>query len=153
MVHHVGLTVSDLERSIAFYQTVLGCRVRERSENSGADVGEVTGIAGAAIIAADLELPGGGLLELLQYVAPVGERLAQRRNQGGHTHIGFLVEDVDAAYDRLVAYGVTPTSRPVRIDEPGSAWDGVRVFYARDPDGRTIECVGEREKKSPESRK
>lgn len=147
MVHHIGLTVSDLERSIAFYQAVLGCRVRERSENSGSDVGEVTGITGAAIVAADLELPGGGLLELLQYVAPVGERLEQRRNQGGHTHVGYLVEDVDAAYDRLVAYGVMPTSRPVRIDEPGSAWDGVRVFYACDPDGRTIECVEERVEK------
>jgi hypothetical protein len=51
------------------------------------------------------------------------------------------VDDADAAYERLVASGVMPTSRPVRISEPGSGWDGARVFYACDPDGRTIECV------------
>jgi catechol 2,3-dioxygenase-like lactoylglutathione lyase family enzyme len=140
-VHHIGLTVLDLERSIAFYEAVLGATVRERSENSGGEVALVTGLAGARIIAADLDLPGGGQLELVQYVAPLAGRLEQQRHQPGHTHIGFLVDDADAAYDRLVARGAVPTSRPVRIVEPGSAWDGVRVLYVCDPDGRTIECV------------
>ncbi len=140
-LHHIGLTVSDLERSIAFYEAVLGATIRERSENSGAEVAEVTGLAGARIIAADLDLPGGGWLELVQYVAPPAQRLAQERNQPGHTHIGFLVDDADAAYERLVASGAVPTSRAVRIVEPGSVWDGARVLYVCDPDGRTIECV------------
>jgi catechol 2,3-dioxygenase-like lactoylglutathione lyase family enzyme len=140
-LHHIGLTVADLERSIAFYEAVVGATVRERSENSGDDVAEVTGLAGARIIAADLDLPGGGWLELVQYVAPLAERLEQERHQPGHTHIGFLVDDADAAYERLVARGAVPTSRPVRISEPGSVWDGARVLYVCDPDGRTIECV------------
>ena len=140
-LHHIGLAVADLERSIAFYQAILGATIRERSANSGDDVAEVTGLPGARIVAADLGLPGGGWLELVQYVAPPAERLEQERNQPGHTHIGFLVDDADAAYERLVANGAVPTSRPVRIAEPGSVWDGVRVLYVCDPDGRTIECV------------
>jgi catechol 2,3-dioxygenase-like lactoylglutathione lyase family enzyme len=140
-LHHIGLTVSDLGRSIAFYEAVLGATVRERSENSGDEVAMVTGLAGARIIAADLDLPGGGWLELVQYVAPPAQRLEQERNQPGHTHIGFLVDDADAAYERLVASGAVPTSRAVRIVEPGSVWDGARVLYVCDPDGRTIECV------------
>ena len=140
-LHHIGFTVTDLERSIAFYEAVLGAVVRERSENSGDDVADVTGLPGARIIAADLDLPGGGWLELVQYLAPPAERLGQERHQPGHTHVGFLVDDIDAAYDRLVARGAVPTSRPVRIVEPGSEWDGVRVMYVCDPDGRTIECV------------
>jgi catechol 2,3-dioxygenase-like lactoylglutathione lyase family enzyme len=147
-LHHIGLTVSDLERSIAFYHAVLGATIRERSENSGDEVAEVTGLAGARIIAADLELPDGGWLELVQYVAPRAERLEQERHQPGHTHIGFLVDDADAAYERLVACGAAPTSRPVRIVEPGSTWDGVRVMYVCDPDGRTIECVEKRSEAS-----
>jgi glyoxylase I family protein len=140
-LHHVGFTVADLEQSIAFYRAALGAVVRERSENSGDDVAEVTGLREARIIAADIDLPGGGWLELIQYVAPPAERLKQERHQPGHTHIAFLVDDADAAYQRLVACGAVPTSRPVRITEPGSVWDGARVLYACDPDGRTIECV------------
>lgn len=140
-LHHVGLTVADLEVSIGFYTALLGCRLRERSENSGAEIEEMTGIAGAHIIAADLEVPGGGLLELIQYVTPTGTRLRQERQQPGHTHIGFVVDDVNAAAERLGDLGVVPTAAPLTIVEPGSAWDGIRAFYCMDPDGRTIECV------------
>jgi catechol 2,3-dioxygenase-like lactoylglutathione lyase family enzyme len=140
MLHHIGLTVSDLERSIDFYCAILGCTVRERSETSGFEVESLTGVAGAHIMTADLELDGGTVLELLQYLAPRGERLAQMRFQPGHSHVGFRVDDVDAAYERLAARGAEPTS-PITIKEPGSAWDGVRAFYALDPDGRTVECL------------
>ena len=140
-LHHVGFTVGDLEASIAFYRALLGCRIRERSQSSGAELEALSGVPGIHIVTADLETPAGDLLELVQYTAPLGGRLAQDRNQPGHTHVGFLVEDVDAAYDRLVALGTTPTSRPITIVEPGSAWDGTRALYACDPDGRTIECL------------
>jgi glyoxylase I family protein len=141
MLHHVGLAVSDLERSITFYCVILGCTVRERSENSGIEIEKLTGVAGAHVMTADLELDDGSILELLQYLTPRGDRLAQERFQPGHTHIGFTVDDVDSAYERLAARGTVPTSRPITIEEPGSAWDGVRAIYATDPDGRTVECL------------
>jgi catechol 2,3-dioxygenase-like lactoylglutathione lyase family enzyme len=140
-LHHVGLTVAHLDASIAFYQALLGCRVRERSQNSGEEIAAMTGVAGASIVTADLELPDGGVLELVQYVTPVGAALVQERHQPGHTHLGFVVPDVEAACARLEALGIAPTSRPLTIVEPGSAWDHTRAFYACDPDGRTIECL------------
>jgi glyoxylase I family protein len=140
-LHHVGLTVSDLEASIEFYCAVLGCVIREKSESRGPDIEALTGVAGAHLLTADLELDGGAILELIQYLAPEADALTQHRHQPGHTHVGFLVDDVDAAYERLRARGSTPSSRPVAIEEPGSAWDGVRALYASDPDGRTVECL------------
>ena len=140
-LHHVGLTVSDLDASIEFYRAVLRCTIRERSESEGPDVESLTGVPGARILTADLELGDGAVLELIQYVTPRADTLTQHRPQPGHTHIGFVVEDVDAAYERLTRYGSTPSSRPVVINEPGSAWDGIRAIYACDPDGRTIECL------------
>lgn len=142
-LHHVGLTVADLDASIAFYCAVLGCTVRERSENSGPDIDALTGVAGARILTADLELERGETLELIQYLTPTGDPLVQQRHQPGHTHIGLLVDDVDAAYDRLAARGALPSSPPVTIHEPGSAWHGIRAIYACDPDGRTVECLEE----------
>jgi catechol 2,3-dioxygenase-like lactoylglutathione lyase family enzyme len=140
-LHHVGLTVSDLDASIAFYQAALGCRVKERSQSAGAELEALTGVRGASVFTADLDVPGGGWLELIQYASPLGERLVQERFAPGHTHVAFAVADVDAAHARLVALGATPTSAPITIVEPGSVWDGARALYVCDPDGRTIECV------------
>ena len=140
-LHHVGLTVSDLEVSIDFYCAVLGCVVRERSQSEGSEIETLTGVGGARILTADLELENGDILELIQYLEPQADTLMQHRSQPGHTHIGFVVGDVDAAYERLTAHGCTPSSRPVTIEEPGSAWDGVRAIYACDPDGRTVEIL------------
>ncbi len=140
-LHHVGLTVTDLDASIAFYQSLLDCRILERSHGSGAELETLIGIAGAQVITADLAIPGGGILELVQFVTPRGAKLAQERNQAGHTHVAFVVDSIDAARARLAALGLPPAAPPVTIAEPGSAWDGTRVMYAVDPDGRTIECL------------
>jgi catechol 2,3-dioxygenase-like lactoylglutathione lyase family enzyme len=137
---HVGLTVEDLDRSIRFYCTVLDCIVQERAVISGVEVETVTGVAGAVIHTADLTLPGGGMLELLQYLGPA-RRLVQSRFEAGHSHIAFTVDDVDAARLRALSAGAADCSLPVKLNEPGSSWDQARVCYALDPDGRTIEFV------------
>jgi catechol 2,3-dioxygenase-like lactoylglutathione lyase family enzyme len=138
---HAGLTVHDLDRSIRFYGTVLGCVVAERGVISGAEVEMLTGVPGAVIHTADLKLPAGGMLELLQYVVPDSPVLVQRRFDAGHSHIAFTVGDVDATRARALDAGALNCSPAVTLQEPGSSWDGVRVCYALDPDGRTIEFV------------
>jgi catechol 2,3-dioxygenase-like lactoylglutathione lyase family enzyme len=138
---HVGLTVQDLDRSIQFYCRVLHCVVQQRSVINGAEVETLTGVPGAVIHTADLKLPSGGMLELLQYLVPVRTVLAQRRFDAGHSHIAFTVDDVEATRTRALSAGAPDCSLPVTLHEPGSSWDRVRVCYALDPDGRTIEFV------------
>ena len=138
---HVGLTVDKLDRAIEFYCTVLDCLVQERAVIEGAEVETLTGVPGAVIHTADLKLPSGGMLELLQYLVPDRTRLMQRRFDVGHSHIAFIVDDVDAVRVRALTAGALDCSPPVTLHEPGSSWDRVRVCYARDPDGRTIEFV------------
>ncbi len=138
---HVGMTVQDLERSVRFYCTVLECAVRERAVIGGPEVESLTGVSGAVIHTADLTLPGGGMLELLQYLGPERTVLVQRRSEAGHSHIAFRVDDVDATRMRALSAGALDCSLPVKLNEPGSSWDQARVCYALDPDGRTIEFV------------
>jgi catechol 2,3-dioxygenase-like lactoylglutathione lyase family enzyme len=140
-IDHIGLTVGDLDRSIQFYCTVLDCVVRERAVIEGAEVETLTGVAGAVIHTADLTLSGGGMIELLQYCGPSRTVLAQRRFDAGHSHIAFTVNDLDATRLRALNAGALDCPLPVTLNEPGSSWDQVRVCYALDPDGRTIEFV------------
>ena len=138
-LHHVGITVSDLDRSLAFYRGLLGLHLEARAVDVPAE--DVTGIPGARCSIADLDLPDGRLLELIQYTAGGGERLAQRTSDPGACHVAISVDDIDATCERLERAGVTLRSKPITLADSGPRWDGSRVVYTVDPDGVTVELV------------
>ena len=77
-LHHVGLSVADLERSIAFYRDLLGLPVRERDQMSGSEVEAVTGVVGSRVLIAELGVGASQTLELLQYGGPDGPAVDRR---------------------------------------------------------------------------
>ena len=68
---HTGITVANLERSLAFWRDVLGFEFSHRTHHTGALAGEVTGVPGAELTLAVLKAPG-HKIELLEYHAPGG---------------------------------------------------------------------------------
>ena len=136
-MHHTSLTVSDLERSIAFY-TNLGLEVLLRQTPGGTYLQKITSFPDAHIKQAHLSLPGGGHnLELFEYVSPPGQPVRSRNCDPGNTHLAFVVDELDAVYERLVQDGVEFVSPPITID--AGANTGAKGLYLRDPDGFTIE--------------
>lgn len=136
---HTGITVRDLERSLAFWHGVLGFELLLRARRSGAYAAEVTGVPGAAIDIAVLLAPG-HKIELLQYLLPDGrEHLRPRPCDVGSLHLAFDVDDLDAVLARIAAAGWTAVGEPQVVAE--GARRGTRVVYARDPDGTTIELM------------
>jgi catechol 2,3-dioxygenase-like lactoylglutathione lyase family enzyme len=78
----------------------------------------------------------------MQYVQPVAARVTYRSSDAPTTHIAFTVADLDAVTRRLTGAGVEIIStRPLKIHDPGGAWDGVQCLYIRDPDGVILELV------------
>ena len=140
-LHHVGLTVSDLERSIWFYRDLLGLPVRERDEATGGQLAIVTGVREPQVRIADLDFGNGGTLELTQYLSPPGGAVRPQPMDAGHTHVGIEVDDIDLVYRRLAEAGVTLRSEPVTLEDAGPYWTGARVVHALDPDGITVELV------------
>jgi catechol 2,3-dioxygenase-like lactoylglutathione lyase family enzyme len=137
---HVSVTSGDLDRSIAFYCDLLGLELRGRGEAMGAPELEITGLPDAEVLWADIRLPHGQVVELIEYLSPRGKRLAAEVNDPGAFHISFRVGDIEAVHRRLVDAGVSVRSEPVEISEDGE-WDGARCFYASDPDGVTVELI------------
>lgn len=136
---HVSVTCADLERSIAFYGGVLGLPFLGRGESAGEELSRVTGLHDVRVRWAELDLGGGQLLELLQFLEPVAPAVAQRINGSGASHIGLGTSDLDALHARLFEAGSPVRPDPVELHEDG--WEGVRTLYAHDPDGVTIELV------------
>lgn len=118
---HVGITVSDLERSLHFYRDVLGLTISRAT-----DLPDGTRIV-------FLSIAGHGELELFQYPTAQGMPEASRQPQAiGLGHIALRVADLEAAVSQLkergVAFETEPTAERRRA-----------TFY--DPDGIPIELT------------
>jgi lactoylglutathione lyase len=140
-VAHTGFTVSDLDRSVAFYRDLLGMHVVHQQDTMAPYVGAVTGFAGAHLKIAHLKVnpEDSHTLELLQYVSHPGESTDRATNRPGNGHLAIRVDDLQAWYDRLKARGVEFRSEPVPVTTGMNS--GARAVYMRDPDGFTIELV------------
>jgi catechol 2,3-dioxygenase-like lactoylglutathione lyase family enzyme len=140
-LHHAGITVADLDRSLEFYTGVLGLeRATEPSPVfDHPSLGPAVGVPGAALRCVCLIL-GDTLLELLEYkrpASPVSAPLPQ--NALGAQHVAFHVDDVRACKRELEERGVTFLSDVNVVDEGVLA--GWRWVYFTDPDGNALELV------------
>jgi catechol 2,3-dioxygenase-like lactoylglutathione lyase family enzyme len=137
--NHVGVCVSDLSRSIAFYRDLLGFNVAyERGEVTAEYMPRLVGIEGARLKIAGLDIPGLHL-DLIEYIEPKGAAAAGPPNDVGNVHIGFTVDDMWTAYRALAAAGVQFKSKPVS-PTVGPNKGGWAVYFV-DPDGTTLEMI------------
>ena len=136
---HTGITVRDIDASLAFWEGALGFRLQYRARRTGRFAEEVTGVPEAEIEIAVLLAPG-HRIELLQYIAPCHrQHLRPRACDIGSVHVAFDVDHLDAALAHLAAHGWSAVGEPQTI--AGGARSGTRVVYIRDPDGTTIELM------------
>lgn len=122
-LQYTGLRVRDLDRSIAFYRDLLGLRLARRAKEP-VNRGEY----------AMMEDPGTGqTLELNWYAAdsPVARPYPQTEGEE-LDHLGFEVEDVEAALRFLAEGGFPRVMGPTRDG-------GFVVAFVKDPDGIWVE--------------
>ncbi len=138
---HTGITVSNLERSLAFWRDVLGFEFSHRTHQSGELASEITGVPSAEISLAVVKAPGGHKIELLEYEKP-----ADRKKHAEllpcdvrHVHIALAVDDLDAVLNAISASGWKAAGKPQTLQSGPNA--GKRVVYVQDPDGTTIEFM------------
>jgi catechol 2,3-dioxygenase-like lactoylglutathione lyase family enzyme len=137
--HHTGYTVSDLDRSVAFYRDLLGCEVIATQEKQGGYLAAIVGYPDAHVRMAHLRLPDGEhVLELFEYLAPAGSPADVEPRNVGASHLCLLVDDLAAVCERLREQGVDSfVSPPVEVDTGINT--GGYGLYLRDPDGITVE--------------
>jgi glyoxylase I family protein len=138
---HTGITVSNLDRSLAFWRDVLGFEPSHTAHQTGEMASEITGVAGAEIKLAVVKVPGGHKIELLEYLAPL-ERKRHADLQPcdvGSVHVALIVDDLEAILSAINASGWKAAGKPQTLQSGPNA--GKRVVYVRDPDGTTIEFM------------
>ena len=141
-IHHVGVTVADMDRAVAFWTSLLGAAPRDRSVLRGPQLGAMTGYSGIHIEVCWIDLPGGMALELLRYLERDEAPYDPGTAHPGNVHVCLRVDDMDAAHAHAVDCGATAVSE-CPIDVAAGPRAGTRLAYLRDPDGVTIELVQE----------
>ena len=138
-LHHTCYTVSDLDRSLAFYRDVLGCEVLAEQEKERGYLAAIVGYPDAHVRMAHLRAPGSDhVIELFEYLTPRGERADVEPRNVGASHLCFLVDDLPALYEELRGRGVESfVSPPVEVDTGINR--GGYALYLTDPDGIAVE--------------
>ena len=130
---HIGICVSDLERSLTFYRDGLGF---EEGPVFEIDY-PIAEMSGDVRLISKFLHSGDLRIELLAFKtpAPFGKPSASR-NQLGLTHLSFSVDDIDEATVRLVRFGGTVIESTRSTPE-----NAIHIIFLADPDGTRIELM------------
>ncbi|QVV91989.1 VOC family protein [Weissella tructae] len=142
MVNHIGITVSDLDKSVEFYEALSGNKVSNRDSIGGKRMAQVQGLKEVDIKYANLRL-GNINMDILQYVEPTASKANYSNEQISAMHMCFEVEDLEAAMGRLKELGIEPEGEPIYFDEEDGLKSGfgTGVVYFKDPDGTNLELI------------
>lgn len=137
----IALTVTDLDRSVAFYENALGFTREEERIRSGEAFARLVGIRDATARTATLRL-GAEQIELFEFARPGALYPADSTSPDlWFQHFAIPVGDMAQAYAQLLAAGgTTPISThgPVLLPE---ASGGVTAYKFRDPDLHPLELI------------
>jgi len=137
-IHHTSFTVSNMERSIAFYRDVLGMKVTWDSKAAGVEFkGEiadnVTGCPGTEQRLVFVETEG-SRIELVEYTPTGKPQIDNKPSDTGSAHVCFKTKNIEEVYKKLLA-------NKVRLHCVPQDLGFAKVMYFRDPDGIVLEAV------------
>lgn len=145
-VDHAAYTVPDLDEAVAFFVDHFGAEVIFYDGPFRDDVSDgmrrrldVDPRAVSRI--AMIRIGKHHNLELFEYTAPVQQTVLPRNSDVGGHHMGFYVDDIDAAYDYVRSIpGVVVQEGPNGVD-PTAPVAGQRWFYFQSPWGMQLELT------------
>ena len=150
-VDSVGMTVSDMDRSIDFYTKVLSFKKVSDVEVLGSEYERLNGLFGVRLRVVKMQLCDESKstrcleqVELTEYLTPKGKPIPidSRSNDRWFQHIAIVVSDMDAAYQHLRQHKIQHASTaPQRLPDWNKAAAGIRAFYFKDPDGHNLEII------------
>ncbi|MGI8797510.1 MAG: VOC family protein [Acidimicrobiia bacterium] len=139
-VHHSAICVRDVDAALRFYRDGLGLEtlMDHAFDGDWHTLFDAPSNRLRSVFLGDPDRPDVGIVELVAFDVPPGDRAPSRRPAPGFFLLSFFV-DVDETLARIEQLGLARDAR--RIDVPGPAGP-VPMATLRDPDGVLVELVG-----------
>ncbi len=136
-LRHVGIAVTDMEKSLRLYQGIFNLEVVWDEIEQGKFIDRLSDIDNIVVRTVKLKDVNGGMIELLQYIShPKSSPGKYWINDIGCSHFAITVDNIDNMYTTLVDFGLTFNYKP-QLSVDGKA----KVAFCRDMDDVLIEIV------------
>ena len=142
-ITHVGITVSDIDRSIAFYRDVVGLEYLGRAVMEGEAADLLFARSGCRVDVAYLRRGNADCppLELIHFRDTDTERQDSSLFRTSISEVCFVTDDIWSDYRRMRDLGVEFLSEPQPFDFTAEGFGKSLAVYFRDPDGIVMELV------------
>lgn len=138
---HTAISIMDVDRSLAFYEGLLGFKIGARSLNEGPEQDRLDGLQGCQVDVVPLQPAAARTphVELLHYRTPPGRTLSApvKANDVASTRQVHKVDDLEGLVGRLEAAGVSFVSPGIVTLKTGG-----KAAAVRDPDSHFIVLMG-----------
>lgn len=143
-VMHIGVTVSDMERSIGFYRDTLGLTFLGELTMQGEETDRLFQRSDCKVRVAYLKGNDHVLspsIELLQFIGDDAEVMPSDLHRTSISEICFRVADIEQVYAKLTQQGVECLSAPQAFDFSEAGFGKSKAIYFKDPDGIILELM------------
>ncbi len=133
-VHHTGLSVTDMERSLTLYRDTLGMEIEfDATIKDIAEFGTIIDVPGVHERIVMLRL-NNCRIELFQFYHPKGKKIDRRQCDIGYMHVAFIVDELDELCTKLKGMGIEFYSEAEQLGP-------YKVIFFKGFDGETIELM------------
>ncbi|TVL44119.1 VOC family protein [Brachyspira hyodysenteriae] len=143
-VMHIGLTVSDMERSINFYRDVLGLTLIGEALMEGEETDALFAMNDCKVKIAYLNGSDNIIappIELLQFISPETIKDESKLNKISTSEICFRVDNIEKVYKHLIDNNVECLSSHQEFDFTSYGFSKSKALYFKDPDGIILELM------------
>ena len=140
-IAHIGLTVSDLDRSVVFYRDILGLSFVGEMKMEGPSTEKLFQRPGCRARVAYLQSGRSPLIELICFSGAAVRKQPADLFTTSISEICFETDSIDRDYEKMKRKGVSFLSEPQTFDSTRYGFGKSRAVYFRDPDGNILELI------------
>lgn len=141
-IFHLGVVVADMDKSIDFYQNVLGMKrvdLYEADEKKATELGLTNELAFEAVVFRAIDVPEATELKLITFDGIESQHPKQHwiHDDVGVQYLTLLVSSIEPFLKRIEERRIPMLgATPVALDETNS------FIMIQDPDGNFVELIG-----------